>query len=41
MVKIFLGQNFLLVFHLIGCDFRHLPNILPLLTDKVFTYQVC
>ena len=41
MVKIFMGQNILLVFYLIGCDFRHLPNILPLLTDKVSTYQVC
>ena len=30
MVEIFMGQNFLLVFYLIGCNFRHLPNILPL-----------
>ena len=38
MVEIFVGQNFFLVFYLIGCDFCHLPNILSLLTDEVSTH---
>ena len=41
MDEIFMGQKFLLVFYLIGCDFCHLPDILSLLTDEVSTYQVC
>ena len=40
MVEIFVGQNFFLVFYLIGCDFCHLPNILSLLTDEDSTCQV-